>query len=604
MRFINVGFSIIALASLVYAEQLPPHPRLEAHGTDILAEKPVNDTRHGVEHSLLATARTTLDRLLTLGLLFRLDTNTTQQGVWLDRAVCEMRAVAAFKDWKLSDVLDPAEFSHAMARGYDWMWSGLSPEDKTTIENGIIANGINAVLFACYVCFAHHSSVEPCDNARFSDEYNWNLVCNGGLLTAAYAIIDCQGCDPANKAQVVIQHAVKGAPVAMRSYSWDGAWPEGPTYWGYATKYASTLIDSLNTSTGSDLGLGRTPGFSETGLFYLYSQGPSGHLFNWADAAETEAQPADLMWLGYHFPAHPEYAWMARSQISATTTCGDFCALVLMAYSTAGSKDDLDNLPPSRLFPEKAVGFLKNQWFDPSSPGISEATFLGIKGCNGEANHGDLDAGTWVYDAFGARWAIDLGSDDYGLPGYFTKESRPGARFGYYRKGTHGHNTLAFNRYPDALWTSNQQIEAFSNISSFDPDLHTAVVNMSAAYSHQGVVSAIRSFRTGGPLGSLEVTDDVIVASSSPVHNVTWTMQTRAHASITNSSVVRLVYGDPAQTMCLTCLAGGLAFSVSNVSLAVPQNSAQGIYAVRGSTNLQPGSWKSIILLAKCEQEH
>ena len=48
-----------------------------------------------------------------------------------------------------------------------------------------------------------------------------------------------------------------------------------------------------------------------------------------------------------------------------------------------------------------------------------EALFLAAKGGLNRGYHSHLDLGSFVLDAFGQRWAEDLGPEDYGLPGYF-----------------------------------------------------------------------------------------------------------------------------------------------------------------------------------------
>ena len=53
-------------------------------------------------------------------------------------------------------------------------------------------------------------------------------------------------------------------------------------------------------------------------------------------------------------------------------------------------------------------------------------------------------------------WAIDLGSGSYSLRGYWTKSSKDGARYSYYRKSTRGHNTLTFGGFDGHPGPSNQ----------------------------------------------------------------------------------------------------------------------------------------------------
>ena len=47
-----------------------------------------------------------------------------------------------------------------------------------------------------------------------------------------------------------------------------------------------------------------------------------------------------------------------------------------------------------------------------------------IHRANGLPNHNDLDGGTFVFEAGGQRWAIDMASDNYSLKNYFTQSLR------------------------------------------------------------------------------------------------------------------------------------------------------------------------------------
>nr|WP_260332812.1 heparinase II/III-family protein [Clostridium chauvoei] len=86
-------------------------------------------------------------------------------------------------------------------------------------------------------------------------------------------------------------------------------------------------------------------------------------------------------------------------------------------------------------------------------------SFLGFKGGLNGAPHGDLDIGSFVYDSLGIRWAMDLGKENYNLPGYWDKGSN-GERWTYYRKKAEGHNTLVINPSKDL----DQAVPAYAPI--------------------------------------------------------------------------------------------------------------------------------------------
>jgi hypothetical protein len=93
--------------------------------------------------------------------------------------------------------------------------------------------------------------------------------------------------------------------------------------------------------------------------------------------------------------------------------------------------------------------------------------------------HSQADAGSFILDGARQRWIIDLGADDYDLPGYFDHgaDNRSGPRWRYYRTQTAGHNTLVVDG-------SNQIPDARTPIigNCVDGDCKWAVFDLSAAY--------------------------------------------------------------------------------------------------------------------------
>src|SRR5271156_3614498 len=125
--------------------------------------------------------------------------------------------------------------------------------------------------------------------------------------------------------------------------------------------------------------------------------------------------------------------------------------LVRTEIATAGDHPDVFDLlnyrPPTHLAEDSAipldvmykhvnVAYMRSAWDD------RKAMYVGFKGGDNQSSHGHLNLGTFVLDAGGTRWAMQLGPDDYDLPGYFDFS---GKRFTYYRTGTSGQNTLMLN---------------------------------------------------------------------------------------------------------------------------------------------------------------
>ena len=188
-------------------------------------------------------------------------------------------------------------------------------------------------------------------------------------------------------------------------------------------------------------------------------------------------------------------AFWGRYIFNKTLRCPQAgCALALLdwpADPTKGTMADLEAQPTCRSFRlsdsgwdnKTALGYFRSDWRQSTCadwnrkarPGLEcsprssdeQPTWLAFKGGNGQANHNDLDAGTFVFEMAGHRWGVDLGSDSYGLKNYFSKSASHGSRYSYYRKSSRGHNTLTFNGVDEwPGWCS--QSMAVSEITHFN----------------------------------------------------------------------------------------------------------------------------------------
>jgi hypothetical protein len=116
------------------------------------------------------------------------------------------------------------------------------------------------------------------------------------------------------------------------------------------------------------------------------------------------------------------------------------------------------------------VATFRSAWNDP------DALFVAVKAGFNQVNHGHLDAGTFVIDALGVRWASDLGAEDYNLPGYWNS-GPDGKRWSYYRLTSSAHNV-------PVLDGKNQDVKAQTKITKFkagDPDAF-ALLDLTSAY--------------------------------------------------------------------------------------------------------------------------
>jgi len=359
---------------------------------------------------LLHVSRNCLHRIYALALAWR----WTGDEKYARKAVENLLAVCAFKDWNPSHFLDTAEMSHAVGLGYDWLYPFLDAQTREKIKAALIKNGLEPGLSAYKKTWWAQS------------EFNWNQVCNGGMIIGALAIAET---DP-NYAEQIIPAAVRSLPLALKSYGPDGAWGEGPGYWSYATHYTAYGLAALQSALGKDFGLSQIKGLAESGSFPIYTTGPTGLFLNFADCGERSSRrPMPCMF------------WLARVYNSALYAESEH---EMIAKSGASPEHIIwyvpipEKKPPARDLDRYfrgpvEVAVLRSAWNDP------EALFVGVKAGYNQVNHGHLDLGNFEVDALGVRWARDLGSDNYNLPGYWDGK-RGGQRWSYYRLNSASHS--------------------------------------------------------------------------------------------------------------------------------------------------------------------
>ncbi len=471
------------------ASELPPHPRLRLNDSRLAA---LNHTIHTdptakayfdglvtygeawltephvdctAAHMSNTQSRTTLTVQYNLGLLWRLSGDVR----FAERAAQELLHVTTnCTTW------DPyglvlAEMTHAVGLGYDWLYSYLSPGQREAIVAGVSRMGFGEALL-------QYSKNVFWANCTF----NWGIVTNGGLTIGGLAFLD----EPiaATNASAVLAKAAVGIQCPFGSFAPHGGWHEGSMYWQYVAEYAVATTEALRGIYGDDHGLSDSPGFNETALFRLHMNGPSQSSFDFGDSDGALANSAAGYFMGYS--ALPSSNHQLRSLCAYegrrlaklvggysgssvdTDTSGvgtadsDVtkyncslidCARLLIDYSAAGSDALIHSIPTARIFKlsafgwegRSALGFFRSAWSTESEGVNGKHSYLAFKAANGVPNHNDLDGGTFVFEAGGQRWAMDMSSDDYQLKNYFTQSLK--YRYGYYRKSTAGHNTLTFN---------------------------------------------------------------------------------------------------------------------------------------------------------------
>lgn len=482
---------------------------------DIICTKPLLE-RKKVGRRLLSVSNEARRRISILAMVYRLERDNR----YLNRLSREIDAVSGFTDWNPSHFLDVAAMSYGVAIGLDWCGEWLP---DSTVEKAKSALKKH-ILF---------SFEEKDYNWWINSNHNWNQSCHGSLSASALVLAD----EYPELAARVISRAVDKLPIALASYSPDGAYPEGPSYWNHGTKASLRVLSVFETALGTDFNLSKVPGFMESATYKLLAIGPSGESFNYSDA---RLFGLDLYTQGI-------MTWFAQK--TGNNIYLDKEKMLSMILEVINHKEEPPGLSPEYLiwlaqFKKKKEHSLPIYWkgeglnpvaFFGAEPGENTGFYLGVKGGAASVNHGNMDVGSFIFELNGVRWSVDPGIQEYqeleetiGSSNLWD-ESQNSQRWSLLTKGNKFHSTLTVN-------DQRHNVNGFAPISEFNIKEKPALVSFDLSDVFKGqLISALRKFvkideRT------LQITDEIEPAEHTEY--VTWAMITVAEVSTCKNGAI------------------------------------------------------------------
>ncbi len=412
---------------------------------------------------LLSVSRAYLKRITYLGYAYQL----TGDEKYLKATERYLLAAADFEDWNPSHFLDVAEMTMAMGIGYDWIHADLPEESASKIRKAIFEKGLKPSLAE--------------DHWWITTTNNWNQVCHASLAVGAWAV---QEYYPEVSGQI-LERAKDKIRIPEAQYNPDGAYPEGTSYWEYGTTFHVLYLDAFQKKY-SDQPIPVSEGFLKTGNYFLHAHGPTGS-FNYSDSRQNEVMSASMYWfaskteqpslLFKQIPLLEDFIDQ-KKQISPTSNSDRFFAFLMIWLSEMGDKDI--PVPVETSWSgngENPVSFHRSNW-------EKDAIFLGTKAGSPEVSHGHMDVGSFVMDANGVRWAVDLGMSNYNdleTQGVnIWDKSQNGERWSVFRYTNYAHNTLVVD---SALQNVHGKAEIL-NLKD-KKNLKSTTLDMSEVYVNQ-----------------------------------------------------------------------------------------------------------------------
>jgi hypothetical protein len=450
---------------------------------------------------LLTQSRLALHHIIHCAWAWRM----TGKEEYRERAITELEAACAFKDWNPSHFLDTAEMATAVGLGYDWLHETLTPAQREMCERAIIEKALKPA-----------KKIHDQGGWWTVPKNNWAQVCGSGIALASAAIAgrdDGLSEDLFSRGLALIEEC-------ERFYQPDGMYPEGPGYWQYGTSYHIMLLAACGAL---DRDFQASPVLGKAGDSIMHLTSPTRLSYNFADGnAKLSTPSAAQCWLARHYndPVQARHVRDLFERVinkdKVRVAGGIAFPLTIMWLPPAPASKTA--MPNAAVFHGKqAVALFRSGW-------ERDDAWFGIKGGTPAASHGHMDVGSFAYDAHGTRWLHDLGSENYNLPGHFGAK-----RWDYYRLQNRSHNTLEIGgrlQNPDA-----DPCPLLSSSLTGNP--LEAAFDLTDAYA--GSATAVRrTARFDSRSGSVLIEDQI----TAPVGDVVWRAFTDADAEINGDRVI------------------------------------------------------------------
>ena len=461
----------------------------------------------GQDGKMLLVAKELKKRIETLGLVYKIslqyqkdETNSEEirnkaeefKNICIERAEQELLNVANLSTWNPDHYLDVAEMAYGVSLGYIWFNDELTNETKQILEKALLEKALIT------------SMEKKSQGIFYKRTNNWNLVCNSAIGVAAIALLNTnysleeyeiqdkyirQELEKSNKtitshdlAQAIVQRSLKNLEIGKKQLEPNGGFLEGVEYWEYGNNYMMFFISSVCLTYGTDYVFLEDEKIKQTTLFPIYITGKSTtnpEIFNYSDSKNKIPDVGCSLWFANYYTKQDNkneylkymsnyYAYKYREKYSMYE---------ILFYEDFNFNEKTNEqiekeikkykVPEDKIYNGQEVATLRTDFTN------EEGIFVGVKGGNNKASHGDLDNGTIVLDAFGIRWIEDLGPGDYNQEGYWEME-----RWNYYKKRAEGHSTFSIE--PTNSTTGDQNLEAFSEIveSNFGEDVSSVKIDL------------------------------------------------------------------------------------------------------------------------------
>ena len=435
----------------------------------------------------------------TLALAYKL----TGDKKYFDYAWPHLEACAKMPDWNPSHHIDVGTLAYGYAIAYDWFYDVMSEEQRRIMEKGAYENVFYTVNRAVEDRNTPYTTVLMTNNH--------NVFCNAGVMSTVIAFMDVYP----EVASKIGADVVRILEPFMDKFAPMGAYYEGPYYSETAINYTVRVFAAMLPVLGTLYGLDKVQGFDKIADFVVLLQSDVA-AFNFADSKMSLLEIAGMFWNFNHYGRRGLKDSIAEKNFKAPSV-----KTIPEAILWSNVEDDGEcNLDTVVHYPEEEIIGMRDAYRDGQ-------TFVGIKAGKTVYAHSHLDAGSFIFDAMGRRWAYDFGQDNYNL--YYKYN-----HWDVFRLRAESHNNLVINpdHTPGYILGSEAPVSEFT----VGENAVKTVIEKTALYgAERGVEYARRGYLFVDDRSSLVIRDETKLTKEA---TLMWLMYTDADIEISGNTAI------------------------------------------------------------------
>ena len=471
----------------------------------------------------LSGSQTIGDKVTNLAFAYQITGNITYAMIAYEL----LTGLAEWDHWGPAHFLNCADTAQRYAVSYDWLYNAFveleTSEDpaivalrerneynysKQTVADGLYWNG----LYAGYVTVIEkrlpenrvHTSLTtgqilPGTTHGYTGWYhatqNWNCVCNCGILLSALALLDETDKTRVEYVDTMLTECFNGlVQYGLDCYAPDGSYPEGSGYWEYGTLQFFKTVAAFKSSCGMDFNLLAAPGIDKTCYYAIHVVSNDSYRFGYHDdGGNGELDSSWFIMVGEALGDEGVVQLrMNKIRNGATLSYGD------LFYWNKEYVNAEYELPKSYFMEGIDTFVIRDEW-------AKGSLYTGLHGSKNLVNHGNIDAGTFIYINDGIYWFCELGSENYNVGSYFSTSTR----YTFYRTNTEGQNTICITG-DQANLKYGQRSDGKAKTVAYGENEHGGyqVLDMSSCY-WTGVTYGYRGILVTNDFKTTVIQDDI-----------------------------------------------------------------------------------------------